>query len=81
MKLFILVAFSLLSCVFGGETPRNELTCNICVDIITDIGEHDGLLIFDNDIILDEFITDETTEQQIMDFFNQICLVTFGWLV
>ena len=23
----------------------------------------------------DEFITDETTEQQIMDFFNQICLV------
>merc|ERR1712038_1934969 len=59
MKLCILIAFSLFSCILGGETPRNELTCNICVDIITDI---------------DEFITDETTEQEIMDFFNQICL-------
>jgi len=37
---------------------HNDLTCTICVDIVTDI---------------DEFITDDTTEQQILDFFNQIC--------
>ena len=39
-KLFLLVAFSLFSCNLGGKTPRNELTCNICVDIITDIGKY-----------------------------------------
>jgi len=41
---------------------HNDLTCTICVDIVTDI---------------DEFITDDTTEQQILDFFNQICTVSF----
>merc|ERR1712130_635182 len=36
----------------------NELTCNICVDVITD---------------LDNFITDATTEDQIIAFFKGIC--------
>jgi len=60
MKLFILTVFSIFSLSLGGlqRTPRNELTCDICVDIVTDI---------------DEFITSETTEQEILDFFNQIC--------
>jgi len=38
--------------------PRNELTCEICMDIVTDI---------------DNFITSETTEEEILAFFNQIC--------
>merc|ERR1739842_24036 len=59
MKLFILTVFSIFSLSLGGlQRPRNELTCDICVDIVTDI---------------DEFITSETTEQEILDFFNQIC--------
>merc|ERR1712098_412987 len=37
---------------------RNELTCSICMDIMTD---------------LDEFITSDTTEQEIVDFVKQIC--------
>jgi len=36
----------------------NQLTCNICVDVITDI---------------DNFITDTTTEDQIIAFFKEIC--------
>lgn len=39
--------------------PRNVLTCSICKDIITEI---------------DEWITSDKTEQDIIDFFNQICL-------
>merc|ERR1712154_435979 len=38
--------------------PRNELTCKICIDIVTDI---------------DNFITSDTTEEEILAFFNQIC--------
>jgi len=56
-KLIFLLAL-LIGCSFQSLLPRNELTCEICVDIITDI---------------DEFITDQTTEDQILDFFNQIC--------
>merc|ERR1712080_163970 len=37
---------------------NNELTCIICVDLVTDI---------------DEWITSDKTEQEILDFFNQIC--------
>merc|ERR1712117_894323 len=37
---------------------KNELTCTICVDVITDI---------------DDFITDTTTEDQIVQFFKEIC--------
>merc|ERR1711862_815378 len=38
--------------------PKNDLTCSICVDVVTD---------------LDNFITSDTTEQQIVDFVEQIC--------
>ena len=36
---------------------RNELTCEICVDIITDI---------------DEWLTSDKTEQEIIDFISQV---------
>jgi hypothetical protein len=36
---------------------RNELTCDICVDIITDI---------------DEWLTSDKTEQEIIDFVSQV---------
>jgi len=38
--------------------PRNELTCDICVDVMTD---------------LDEFITSDTTEEEIVNFVKQLC--------
>merc|ERR1712105_156160 len=52
---------SLLLLACAGElsaVPRNELTCKICIDIVTDI---------------DNFITSDTTEEEILAFFNQIC--------
>jgi hypothetical protein len=42
----------------GLAAPRNELTCSICIDVMTD---------------LDNFITSETTEQQIVDFAKELC--------
>merc|ERR1711909_237768 len=39
-------------------SPKNAFTCDLCVDIITDI---------------DEFLTSDTTEQQIVDFVKEIC--------
>jgi len=48
----------LLLCGLAAST-RNELSCTICVDIITDI---------------DEWITSDKTEEQILNFFNEICL-------
>merc|ERR1712228_489432 len=58
MKL-LFTTFALLSAlpVFFAY-PKNELTCDICIDIITDI---------------DNFITSDTTEEEILAFFNQIC--------
>merc|ERR1712025_118504 len=56
-----MVTLSLLVLACLGSTlatPRNQLTCEICIDIITDI---------------DNFITSETTEEEILAFFNQIC--------
>lgn len=43
--------------------PRNELTCQICMDIMTD---------------LDNFITSESTEQEIIDFVKQVKQFNFG---
>merc|ERR1712215_365214 len=40
------------------SVPTNDLTCSICVDVVTD---------------LDNFITSDTTEQQIIEFVEQIC--------
>merc|ERR1712045_563446 len=48
----------LVLCVSAIPQTRNELTCNICMDIMTD---------------LDNFITSETTEQQIVDQIKEIC--------
>ena len=39
------------------SAPSNELLCSLCVDIVTD---------------LDEFITSDTTEQQIVEFVEQV---------
>ena len=39
---------------------RNDLLCNICVDIVTDI---------------DSWITSDTTEDQIVDWLHMICEV------
>ena len=59
-------------------TPRNVLTCSICKDIITEIGKEDRQFvrtIVSCDALSDEWITSDKTEQDIIDFFNQICLV------
>merc|ERR1712038_780244 len=52
--------FVLLSCLMASAmcAPKNDLTCSICVDVVTD---------------LDNFITSDTTEQQIVEFVEQIC--------
>merc|ERR1712059_202917 len=38
--------------------PQNELTCTLCTDIIGDLAN---------------YITDDTTEQQIVDFAKELC--------
>merc|ERR1719278_66498 len=60
MKLFFLLccfAFFTSTLAFV-PTSRNDLTCSICVVIITD---------------LDNFITSDTTEDQIVAFAKEIC--------
>eukprot|EP00091_Calanus_sinicus_P019195 TRINITY_DN470_c0_g1_i12.p1 TRINITY_DN470_c0_g1~~TRINITY_DN470_c0_g1_i12.p1 ORF type:complete len:106 (-),score=46.95 TRINITY_DN470_c0_g1_i12:107-424(-) len=57
MKVLILIA-SLVLAASAIPQPRNELTCDICMDIMTD---------------LDNFITSDTTEGEIIDFVKQIC--------
>merc|ERR1739838_345416 len=51
---------AILSCLLAStlSAPKNDLTCSICVDVVTDI---------------DNFITSDTTEQQIVEFVEQIC--------
>jgi len=50
----------LLACMFASTmaAPKNELTCTLCTDIITD---------------LDAWLTSDKTEQEIIDFVAQIC--------
>merc|ERR1712112_171939 len=57
VALLSLIAFA-SSLVLPQEKVDNELLCSICVDLVTD---------------LDEFITDDKTEQQIVEFVEQIC--------
>merc|ERR1711881_17611 len=54
----LLVLDSLVLAASALVQPRNELTCSICMDIMQD---------------LDDFITSDTTEQEIVDFIKQIC--------
>merc|ERR1712221_38921 len=48
-------------CLLGlgmATLAKNELTCTICVDVVTD---------------LDTFITSDTTEAEIVEFVEQVC--------
>merc|ERR1712119_37772 len=56
MKAALFLLSALVASAFAA--PKNELTCSICIDLITD---------------LDNFITDDTTEQQIVDFAKELC--------
>merc|ERR1712241_977090 len=57
MKVLIVLA-SLVLAASALVQPRNELTCSICMDIMQD---------------LDDFITSDTTEQEIVDAIKEIC--------
>merc|ERR1711953_375381 len=57
MKVLVILAAVILA-VSAIPQTKNELTCSICVDIMTD---------------LDEFITSDTTEQEIVAFVKQLC--------
>merc|ERR1711864_40458 len=59
----VLAFLCLVASVAAIPKTANDLTCTICVDIVTDI---------------DEFITSETTEQQIIDFVEQLCEAILG---
>ena len=53
-----IIALLLTSLIMGCLcTPKNDLTCSICVDVVTDI---------------DNFITSDTTEQEIVDFVKEV---------
>ena len=57
MFVFLVMAALSTDSVRGA---RNDLLCNICVDIVTDI---------------DSWITSDTTEDQIVDWLHMICEV------
>jgi len=60
MSLSVFLVFGLIINLSSGDSVKsgNELSCDICVDIITDIAE---------------FLTSKPTEDEILNFFNQIC--------
>merc|ERR1712198_26174 len=57
---FRMMKLLLLTCLAGMTfaAPKIEPLCTMCVDVITD---------------LDEFITADTTEDQIVDFAKNLC--------
>ena len=63
--------------------PKNALTCDVCKALMTGIGEFSNkssyiyceLMYVILICILDNWITSDKTEQEIIDFFNQICEV------
>merc|ERR1711973_87682 len=57
--LSLLILASLMLTETSATSTNNELTCTICVDIVTEI---------------DNWITSDKTEEEILNFFNQICL-------
>merc|ERR1712064_239361 len=58
MKAALFLLSALVASSQAVPKSRNELTCSICLDIITD---------------LDNFITSDTTEDQIVAFAKEIC--------
>ena len=54
----VFLLLSLVAATFAAPRADNALTCSICVDIITE---------------LDNFITDATTEEQIVEYAKEIC--------
>merc|ERR1712006_23894 len=56
------IALFLLTCILASVSSKpkdgNALTCAICIDLVTDI---------------DEFLTSDTTEDQIVQFVEQLC--------
>ena len=73
----VFLVFGLIINLSSGDSVKsgNELTCDICVDIITDIGGDN--LNKTNEIkqFVAEFLTSKPTEDEILNFFNQICEV------
>ena len=57
MKLRIFYLLFLLAT--ASYSDRNLLTCDICLDVVTDI---------------DNFITSDTTEQQIVEYVEEVML-------
>merc|ERR1712098_412128 len=57
MRALILLSF-LAASALAMPQEKSILTCSLCIDIITDI---------------DEFLTSDPTEQQVVDFAKQIC--------
>merc|ERR1712127_1064054 len=59
MKLLLLLSLALAPALASTlHTPVGDLGCNICIDIMTD---------------LDEWLTDEKTEEEIVTFVKEIC--------
>merc|ERR1712037_244521 len=58
MKAALFLLSALVASSQAVPKSRNELTCSICIDIITD---------------LDNSITSDTTEDQIVQFFKELC--------
>ena len=53
-----LILSALLATALALPKNRVDLTCEICIDVMTDI---------------DEFITTEATEEQIVAYFQELC--------
>merc|ERR1711860_140244 len=59
LKMRVLIVLScFLAVAFSMPKSGNQLTCDICVDLMTD---------------LDAFITSDTTEDQIVEYVDQLC--------
>ena len=58
----LLVLLSCLQTSFSALPEQSELSCTLCLDILTD---------------LDNFITEDTTEEEIVERFEIICLYLF----
>merc|ERR1712088_1000964 len=54
----VLAAVAVALLLATAADVDNDLTCQLCVDIVADI---------------DGWITSDKTEEEILDFFNQIC--------